>query len=344
MAFCFGDGFDLYAATADAVAGYWDSGSTANFSLQPGRFSGSQSVMGVGAIVTWLVKNSGSNDAVHHITVAVKQSAAITGTAIYHFIKLSDGATDQCSIVFRSDGAILLTSGNQSGTTLATYTGAITLQNQWFAFEFEVVINNTTGSFKVRTNGASSDSFSATGLNTRGGTANNYANRLSLGNSTNNQMVFDDLLWRSDAASVSWVGDVRCYTRMPASDASVQFSRSTGATNFSCVDEATQNGVTDYVFDSVVGDADFYGIASIGVTPASVVAVTTRGFVQKSDAGSRSGQVQLKSSGTTVGSTPAALSTTFGWMWRTDTVDPNTSAAWTPTSVNNVTIGPKLTA
>jgi hypothetical protein len=36
----------------------------------------------------------------------------------------------------------------------------------------------------------------------------------------------DDILWRSDASSVPFVGDIRCYTRMPASDASVQFARS----------------------------------------------------------------------------------------------------------------------
>jgi hypothetical protein len=35
----------------------------------------------------------------------------------------------------------------------------------------------------------------------------------------------DDLLWRSDPTSVAWMGDVRAYVRMPASDASVQFSR-----------------------------------------------------------------------------------------------------------------------
>src|SRR5262249_52868788 len=32
--------------------------------------------------------------------------------------------------------------------------------------------------------------------------------------------------WRSDAASVAWVGDIRSYVRMPASDSSAQFSRS----------------------------------------------------------------------------------------------------------------------
>jgi hypothetical protein len=110
--------------------------------------------------------------------------------------------------------------------------------------------------------------------------------------------------------------------------------------NSTAVSEPQQDGATSYVYDANVGDADFYGIAAITGTPASVVAVTTRGFVQKSDAGSRSGAVQLKSGATTVASPTTALPTTFGWLWRTDQVDPNTGAAWTPAAVNGAQIGP----
>jgi len=454
MAYIFGDSFDLYAAVADAGAGYWDNAATQFSLITPGRFTGSQALAPANGFF-WF-KNSPANDAVHHIVCAIRQTSAITGSTAANNIQLSDGATAQCSIVFRSDGAILLQSGAPGGTTLATYTGAITLQNQWFAFEFEIVINNTTGSFTVRKNGNTSNDFTLGSLNTRGGTANNYANRLSL--STQNAATgqqFDDVLWRSDASSVAWVGDVRTYVRMPASDASVQFSRSgaggntqtnggggaasainntqaryvqftpsfsgnlsvatcvcgtgnsgnakcaifdsnggsggpgailgtatpvtpvvTGATTFtfsppvavtrgtpiwigfmgdtstgqwatrtgagafsasatvtyaafptanptlasgpgsasndainssitinantnnSMVNDPQQDGATSYVYDSNVGDADFYGIGSIGVTPASIVAVTTRGFLQKSDAGSRSGAVQLRSGAT----------------------------------------------
>jgi len=491
MAYTFGDSFDLYAAVADAGAGYWDNAATQFSLITPGRFIGSQALAPANGFF-WF-KNSPANDAVHHIVCAIRQTSAITGSTAANNIQLSDGATAQCSIVFRSDGAILLQSGAPGGTTLATYTGAITLQNQWFAFEFEVVINNTTGSFTVRKNGNTSNDFTLGSLNTRGGTANNYANRLSLSTqsaATGHQ--FDDLLWRSDASAVPWVGDVRTYVRMPASDASKQFTASaaafpqliysasstqafqsgtarytpfiasvTGAvgsitlpvttastantkcsifsdasglpgtalgsatpvsapsvgtatftfgtpvsvtagtrywvgsdsdaasgaysvnTNFSTaytlavayasfptnnpavsvtaspaaftvnitqssnypfLMEAQQDGATTYVYDSNVGDADFYGIGSIGVTPASVVAVTTRGFIQKSDAGSRSGAVQLKSGSTTVQSTPGPVSTTFAWMWRTDVTDPATGAAWTPTGVNNAQIGPTVTA
>jgi hypothetical protein len=489
MAFLFGDGFDCYATTADALAGYWDSGTTTNWNLVAGRFTGSQcvSTASAGGSVAF-AKSSAANDAVHHIVVAFRQTAALSGTALGLYFQLADAATNQCCVVFRSDGAILLTSGASGGTVLDTYTGAVTAANTWFAFEFEVVINNTTGSWAVRKNGNSSNDHALGSLNTRPG-SNSYANKLSVGQNTSiNAQQLDDLLWRSDASSVAFVGDVRCYTRMPASDATAVFSRSltsfvqpqaiatgsttavvlgtgrytaftaaydgtigtatvalssgytgnmkcsifastgsapaavlgsatpisnpatgvnvftfgtpvavvqgtqywigfdsdtssgtftssnsagtglssttsyasfpaaspTTASSFACsytltiaigsnrclVAEAQQDGTATYVYDSTAGDADFYGIASIGVTPASTIAVTTRGLVEKSDAGTRTAAVQLKSGGTTVQSTPSTMSTTFGWLYRTDTVDPATSAAWTATGVNNAQIGP----
>jgi len=493
MAYTFGDGFDLYVATADAVAGYWDSGTTTNSTIVAGRFAGGQAwSTGSNNSIIALTKSSGANDAVHHFVLAFRQSAALTGTSLGCNLQLLDGTTAQCSIVFRSDGAVLLTSGTPAGAVLATYTGAVSAQNTWFAFEFEVIISPTAGRFRARKNGNASDDFdSGATLNTRPG-ANTYANKLQFSSGPTqlsigaNQQVIDDLLWRSDAASVPWVGDIRCYTRMPASDVSAQFARVpspagvsqttaqttttskvanagmmsafvatfsgtiaagqvslltggtgnmkaaiydatrttvlatsnavvnpvngsnaitfgtlltvtkgvtyhlavdqdttlvynvTGANQFTFtttyasfpaaspstsvgagpvftlnitptvsaeyVNETLQDAATTYVYDSVVGHSDLYTIAALAATPASVVAVTTRGYVQKSDAGTRNGAVQLKSGATTVQSTSTALSTSWQWLWRTDATDPATGAAWTPTAVNNVTVGPVVTA
>lgn len=223
MAWFFGDGFDLYAVPADAIAGHWDSGSAA-FNLTAGRFSGGRGIVWVGSSA-WLIKSSGQNDAVHHIVCAYTQANAVSGTTLGLYLQLSDGATNQCCIVFRSDGAILLTSATPTGTVLATYTGAYTLTNTWYAFEFEVVIHNTAGSFTVRKNGNTVADFTATALNTRPGT-NAYANKLTVGaNTAMSGSAFDDILWRSDPTSVAWAGDIRCYTRMPSTDAAAAWVR-----------------------------------------------------------------------------------------------------------------------
>ena len=455
--FSFGDSFDLYAAPTDAINGYWDGGTTVNAGLVTGRFAGSRGLQQTtGSSVTASLFKNGANDPLHHIVVAIQQITAITGSSNYQWFTLSDAGTAQCSVVFRSDGAILLQSGATGGTTLATYTGAVTAQNTWYAFEIEVFISSTGGYMNVRKNGNTVNDFaSATNLNTRPGTANNYANRLGIGGALANGNQIDDLFWRSDASSVAWMGDLRCYTRMPASDASVQFSkaptnffaqnsattnnssvlsanniRSNGVVapttgtlvsltfNFSagitghakmalydatgvgggagtllatsaeltnpgvgvnvftvtggptvqrgttyyvalwsdvtitplgttvplssanlaltyttsfpstlvgfnttstqgmgsngmnvtpvnagCVNEVQQDTTTSYVYDSTPGDADFYGIAAIASTPVSTIAVTTRGYMEKSDAGTRTAAVQLKSGSATVAST-----------------------------------------
>ena len=103
------------------------------------------------------------------------------------------------------------------------------MSSVWYAFEIEVVVHNTNGSIKIRRNGNPTDDFFLGSLDTTS-TANNYANRLVFGAQLAVNFLIDDLLWRSDAASVPWVGDIRCYTRYPVADVSVQFSKTTTAT------------------------------------------------------------------------------------------------------------------
>jgi hypothetical protein len=504
MAYIFGDGFDLYATGADAYSGYWDTGFTAT--LVPGRFAG-QALSLAGSNTLYLAKASGSNDPVHHIICAYRQTAALvtTGVRNANVLTLQDGATAQCSIVFRSDGTILLTSGMPvgatTGTVLATWgtpgtnggSNPIAVANTWYAFEFEVVIHPTAGSFTARLNGSSTNTFGPiTGLATRGGTANSYANRLLMFQAqTVSSCQFDDFLWRSDVTAPPWLGDIRCYVRSPASDVQALFTRSTAAqnavsgttaltakaagapsyfpfnagfngtlgsatvsfnvttgggtghvkcaiysdaagapgallatsseilnplpltsqtvtfaspptlvkgtqywfgynqdasmifagstavagglsatqayaswptsnptgtsasaqqasviatfnpaTNADCVNQAVENSGLSYLTDGNTGDADFYTLGAMTGTPASIIAVTTRGFVGKTDAGSRTGAMQLKSAGTTVATPTTALTTVYGWAWRTDTTDPATGAAWAPAGVNNLQIGP----
>jgi len=502
MAWSFGDGFDCYANGVDAANGYWDT-SAANWALSasPTRFGVGRALQ-TSSTGVYLSKSSGQNDSVHHFVVAYYTQSAITGSTLGLYLQLLDGTTGQCAVVFRSDGTILLTSGTAAGAILATYASAFTAISTWYAFEFEVVVHNSTGSFKVRKNGNPVDDHSTTGIDTAGGTANNYANKLQVGQQAGGSQYFDDLFWRSDASSVAWLGDIRCYTRMPASDASVQFSRSgaggntqaipgggsnvsilgsqvaysqftptfsglltlatvvattgnsgnakcaifdsTGAsggpgavlgssaavtpiasgtntftftpgvavsrgvpiwlgicadtsagnygapnsgtymggrsittyasfpvanptlssgpstaiqpvnssitinanTNVSMVSEPQQDATTSYVYDSTPGHADFYGIASIASTPVSTIAVVTRAYMQKSDAGTRTAAVQLKSGAAAAVASPTLVLTTSGWQWawRTDLTDPNTSAAWTAAAVNNVQCGPLVVA
>src|SRR5262249_2098610 len=111
------------------------------------------------------------------------------------YIILTDGGTNQCAVVIEANGDITLRSGTFSGTVLARYSAAFTV-TAWTHFQIRVVIDPSAGSFTVRKNGATTDSFSATGLNTRGGTTNSYANGLSIGCNTGPGQIWylDDFL------------------------------------------------------------------------------------------------------------------------------------------------------
>ena len=242
MTYAFGDGFDLYATGADVALGYWDAivptGFGSQISLGLGRFevnppgsglpfSGQSANFNFAGM--YIQKSSGVNDGLHHVCLAFRIVTSLGASNLGTYFSLMDGATAQCSVVFRSDGAIVFTSGGPTGSTLATFTGAVPVINIWNGFEFEIFIHPTVGSFKVRKNGNTVDDFSVVSINTRGGTANNYANGLQLGTSANvgNQYV-DDFLWRSEASALAFLGDVRCYVRRPWTDVTAQFQR-TGA-------------------------------------------------------------------------------------------------------------------
>lgn len=113
--------------------------------------------------------------------------------------------------------------------------------------------------------------------------------------------------------------------------------------NSGLVAEPQQDAATSYVYSSTAGQSDLYTIGAISETPTSVVAVVTRGLLQKSDAGTRMASVQLKSGSTTVSSTSTALNAgSWGWLYRVDQTDPNGGGALTATAVNNMQIGVRV--
>jgi hypothetical protein len=83
----------------------------------------------------------------------------------------------------------------------------------------------------------------------------------------------------------------------------------------------------------------FGGIGSSGPITANFGASAFSGAVPS---GFTSGLLGGFTGGTAVASPTTALSTTWAWLYRTDQVDPATSAAWAPTAVDSVQIGPLL--
>jgi hypothetical protein len=223
----FAESFDPYATFLDATT-YWDSINPATgVALVIGRSPTGRAARWASSSSNYYAyKNSGANDPVHHLNVAFRQEAAFNATTIGLSLTLGDGALAQTTVAFRQDGAIVLLQGF-SATVLATWTNAFTMRDQWFYFEIEIVISDTAGSIKIRRNGnKTTDDFAQSGLNTRFGSANPWANRLTVGQwSSVSYHIIDDLMWRSDPTVLPWIGDVRPWPRAPVSDGTINFAR-----------------------------------------------------------------------------------------------------------------------
>jgi len=499
-----GDGFDYYNSVADLARSVWDSYSAGAWSLITGtntRFNYGQGIQGgAGGSVT---KNFGSNESTVYVALAYYRAGALSGTTAECYVYLQDGATKQCTIVFESSGNIVLKSGSESGTVLATYTAAYA-QDVWSHFQIRVVISNTAGSMTVRKNGSPSDTYaSATTLNTRGGTTNNYCNTAVFVGWANSVARFDDLLIYSSSGGApnTWVGDTRAIALMPAGDTATKtFGANPGTTatfggagiaggapnipantlNFSgpytptrggtltkitignngavtghvkmaiylndgvggipgtriavsdemtnppssasyditftggpnlsplrsyyfayltdtagnwqpyggagaagtaryyatvtyasgfpatapaltvpggnqhqgvatqsgnCVNvsELIANSDTDYVLSTTVGQEDLYAISAIPVVPYAIYGVVSKAYMKKSDAGTRQGMLRTRSGATDANGVDTAVSQTYTYLSRVDTVDPATGTTWTVAGVNAFLIGQKCT-
>jgi hypothetical protein len=114
--------------------------------------------------------------------------------------------------------------------------------------------------------------------------------------------------------------------------------------NVVSVSEAQENSDTDYIQSSTPGDMDLYQMATLPAQTSVVLAVVSRVWLKKTDAGARQGQMLVKSGATTVTSPDSVLSTTYGYVVHVDPVDPNTGAPWTVAAVNALQVGVKVTS
>jgi hypothetical protein len=134
-------------------------------------------------------------------------------------VQFLDGTTAQCTLAISSTGVLTARSGGVAGTVLGTSASSLSA-GVWYFIEATVTINNTTGVFTVDVDTV--NKINATSANTRGGTANNYANVYSfIQGGGSSLMQFGPLYERDDTTRV---GDVTVETLFVSADSAVQFA------------------------------------------------------------------------------------------------------------------------
>jgi hypothetical protein len=339
----FMEGFDAYNGTGvnvGAASRGWSIG--ANFTMQAGRFGG-QCLQGVntgtGAPTTMSPPWSSSVSQFAFGCAVWYNYGSINGISTQ--IGFSTASTWQIGLHFNTNGSIDVyrITSQTAGTLLGSTAAGVILNSTFQYLEVECVISDTVGRVTLYIDSVQVLNITGADTNNSGGVVDRVQ-FFGAGSGFSNAMKFDDI-YVVDAATK--LGERRIDLLLPTSDSAVQFTRSTGATNFSLVDEgAGANSDTDYVQSANVNDADIYGFADLSVTPASIDGVRLIAFAEKTDVGQRALALQLKSGGATDTSTDFNLAAAYGYVGKTYQYDPNGAIAWTALAVNSLTAGYKV--
>lgn len=326
------EGFDHITAGDTNV---FDSGSSSNPSFtRTSRF-------GAGAGQAWRASSGtprwfwdiGSNQA-HLFQGVACEFTGTPSTAI--LFELYDSATIQCWLAI--DGAnrrIQVYRGSGTGNLLgssASNTLAPMAANNWNYIEWEVTLSNTVGVIKAWVDNV--EVLNITALDNCA-TANEFATRVCLSNFST--FAIDDYYAFDDTGSEcnSRPGPCRIYTGYPTSDASVQFTPSSGTDNFAMVDEASgQDEDTTYNSGATAGHKDFFGTNLNVPSGATVLCAEVRSTLRKDDVGARDGRALSKSGSTTTNGATLALGNSYVQGRIKHATNPDGGVAWTDTTVN----------
>ena len=114
--------------------------------------------------------------------------------------------------------------------------------------------------------------------------------------------------------------------------------------NWVSENENPQSGDGSSITSSTVGNEDLYTFPALMSVPTAIYAASVKGYVRKTDFGSRTVDLRMKSGGADSAGSNAAQppATTYQWMSSYFETDPNTSTAWTYTTINAAVSGIKV--
>lgn len=256
---------------------------------------------------------------------------------MFHFENTASVGSSQCTLVLNSANKLELHLGLHSGTLLAT--GSTTLADGVFHYiEVKALIANSAGVFEVKIDGVvdatyTGDTQNAANNSVLGVTIGGYS-----GSGTGVPGYYDDFYILNNIGSTNntYLGEQRCEIITPTSDSTVAWTRNTGASNFSAVDDAigAPDDNTTYVSSSTTAQKDEYGLSDLtGVNAVAGVKLITR--AEKDDANPLSLKTGIKSGATNQQVTHALGVGYANFIDLFETSD-GASTAFTPTTVNSL--------
>lgn len=338
MAGIFRDGFDSYNGTGGGPVGIgskWTN--NGGISLVSGRFGGKGLELGnsAGNGVSGPLDSAVANLTFHCGLYIVNGMTVATS----RMVRFYSGATEMCALSVTPSGEIV---AYRSATELGRSAVGVLAFDAWVSLAWELVIHATTGRFTVYIDG--NQVLNLTNVNTRNGTpttVDKITPTLSANLGGSAKVRIDDIYVIDSATRLT--NHPRIVSQPVTGDgATLNYTPSTGTSHYAVVDEIPASAA-DYLSASTVGDVDELTLAALSSTPLSIEEVCVVGYLQKTDATTRSMALGVKSGGTTSDGPNYALNSTGLRHERPIATDPNTAAAWSASGVNSLTLRPKVT-
>lgn len=328
MAIIHMDGFDTYGVIADVLTRYpGASTSGAALSLTGGRFGGGCFYPGSNGIPI-NIPHTGSSALI--VGGAVLPTTGTSSLNLLQLVNTTASSTTELLVMWDL-GVIRLYRG--PATTLLASSTAVYSSTTWHHIEVKATIADSGGAVEIRVDGAVALTYSGDTRQSATGTAG--IDRVLWVGSSSTIQAFDDLYVIDSSGSPSnFLGDCRINTLAPTSDSAVQFTKSTGASNYLCVDEVRQNGDTDYVESSTVTHKDVYGYADLPAAAATIHGCQVLTWMKKTDAANRTVRGLMTSGGVTTTGATVGLTGAYGPVPAIIAADPATGTAWTASGVN----------
>lgn len=260
-----------------------------------------------------------------------------------------------------------LTFYKDTGTTAWTSGSGLTTSGKlnvggWNHMRVSFVQHSSTGSIQVNLNGQSFYSFSGNTNNSAGSTNPfTYVQFLNYGDRnksslllSNNQVsfsvytapvLFDDI-YMTDGSGIANDHTSTIKTLLPTSDQAQAWTKSTGSTGYSLVDDAPSND-TDYISSTTTGVSDNYYVTTLSsggandINTSSLHCVAVNAVI-KNNGTFQSVVPQVRPSGYPA-SDLAGWSPTnvYAGYQRISEIQPNSTLAWTKADINSGSFGVK---
>lgn len=344
----FQDSFDMYngSSAGTGLPVRYTSSAVTSWGVTTGRFGGqcldfTGNSGGAGTIQTpgpqdakvWGVfDGAGATTA-----MAIGFAFIVNGTRQDAILDIQTAAGGQIFSVGVSATGQLIVCTAAGGTVFTGSAGVITF-GTWYYMEIEATINASTGTINLYLNGTTTI-CTLTSQNTGSTGAGIFQHRMFGGGSTSLHRNVDDLYVVTGAATR--LGESRIECLRAAADSVVTWTPKTGVTNYNMVNETQVDGDTSYVQTATSGNRDLYTNGGLSSTPANIWNVDIVSFSEKTDATARTLLHSVKSGATISDGSAFTLLSSYNRFDRMIPTDPNTSAAWTASGVNNLLFGPK---